>query len=499
MTKTVLDNRDGVVLHTDSISFEETSLLVDIKDVSIPMELSGLPDSLKTLEIGPHLIKSLTHIDIPMYVETYIGPLFHGTVLPHSLKHLTYVQSFSSVTVDKITIPQGVLSINIVSNDKTFSVDGLKIPNSVKSLRIDGKFNTSLTGLNMRNVDNVILPVAYTQPMVEHIDNSDRIGSMSNSIPTVTGISGIDKLSDHLPSLNFLNIVLGDEIPGIWDAWTNVLFEGLVRVRSLHIDATHVTGNILKDVHSVIDRSITVGRPIAREIEISGLIYHQTYKTSYFKISESLKHVNNMTMRLSHQNTLTDIVPFMARTMGMCENRCNSLGYRVYFSLFCVVSSEIGMKNNTIIIKKGDGPVFEKSECVMDEPINDVFEDYDGEEDDGEEDDDIPDSSFNMMGLDVPFDMSGSTEKTYKPILLYTWTKCGFCKKQEDVNERFMSKSDENRTLFEKMVDVRSVDDPSTIQDDRIKSFPSWVSNDNVEPGVKDTEMIRILLNGIDS
>ena len=26
MTKTVLDNRDGVVLHTDSISFEETSL-----------------------------------------------------------------------------------------------------------------------------------------------------------------------------------------------------------------------------------------------------------------------------------------------------------------------------------------------------------------------------------------------------------------------------------------------------------------------------------------
>jgi len=498
MTKIVLENRDGVV-SIDSISFEETSLIIDIKEVSIPMTLSGLPNSLKTLEIGPNLINSLTHIDIPMYIETYIGPVFYDTVLPHSLKHLTYTTSFSSINIDKITIPQGVKSINIISDTKTLSVDGMKIPASVQSLRIDGKFNTSLKDLDMKNIDNIILPVSYNQPMGENTDKSDRIGSMSNSIPIITGKPGIEKLSEHLPSLNFMNIVLGDDIPDIWDAWTNVLFEGLVKVRSLHIDATHVSGNVLKYLHNVIDRSIIVGRPISREIEIDGLIYHQDYKTSYFKIAESLKHVNNLTMKLTHQNTLTDIIPFMARTMGMCQNKCNSMGSRVYFSLFCAVSSEVGSRGNTIVIKKGDGPVFEKSDYITNEPVEEYIEEdeYNSDYDIHEK---IPSSASSFGELTVPFDID--TEDTegekYKPVLLYTWTKCGFCKKQDDVNESFMSKSEEHRARFEQMVDVRSVDDPSTIQDDRIKSFPSWVSNDQVQPGVKDVWMIDTLLGSIE-
>ena len=75
-------------------------------------------------------------------------------------------------------------------------------------------------------------------------------------------------------------------------------------------------------------------------------------------------------------------------------------------------------------------------------------------------------------------------------ITVHLWTSCGYCTKQKDIIENIRKQHDD----FDSKVIVNTVTDPNTIEDKRIRSFPSWVVNDVVQPGVKNEKDILELL-----
>ena len=107
-----------------------------------------------------------------------------------------------------------------------------------------------------------------------------------------------------------------------------------------------------------------------------------------------------------------------------------------------------------------------------------------------------------LQPLTVPlalrsFEGVSNTEKSKpkeKSIVLHSWTKCGFCKKQEAAIDEFKKISLENETLFNDKVEVKLLEDPQDIDDKRVDSFPTWVVNDKLIVGVQSVEDLNKLL-----
>lgn len=81
-----------------------------------------------------------------------------------------------------------------------------------------------------------------------------------------------------------------------------------------------------------------------------------------------------------------------------------------------------------------------------------------------------------------------------RPIVLHTWTKCGFCKKQENVIDEFKKISLENETRFNDKVEVKVIENPEDVQDKRVDSFPTWIKDDEIIVGVQTVENLKTLL-----
>jgi len=453
---------EPLTIPPNEIPIGTTSLTIDIRNDVRPVTIISLPQSLKQLTIGTKLSESLSEIQLPQFLENYSGPVFHDTRLPITLRSLTYVQNFASIDIQKVAIPSGVSTVGIVTTSETASVDNVNLPNNTTSLSIEGPFNTSIDKMNTKNVINLSMPSTFHQPFGIN-DVTSVPGNLANSVPVISGREGMDQLMKYLPSLNHLHVILGDEINDMWDVWTKVLFEGMVNVRSLTIDGSK-SKNVLKYMYRVIDRSVELGRPIARKIHITGLYYNMAHEVSYYKIGQSLINLHDIEITVTHANSVSNIAPSIARIMGMYTNRYDRELGHVYYKVFGAVSTQVYILNDTsIVIDKGEGPKHKRPN--------------------------IPESSFSPMEIDE------IEEIIVKPIILYSWTQCGYCKQQDEIVVRFKGHSEENSRLFDRLVDIQKVEDPSSIQDDRVKSFPTWVTGESISPGVKDSTMIKNLLD----
>ena len=140
----------------------------------------------------------------------------------------------------------------------------------------------------------------------------------------------------------------------------------------------------------------------------------------------------------------------------------------IYYSLFGAIESTLYVNNKTIVIKRGQVPKKFVLKNIEEDKIM------------------IPQSSSTLV---VPIDVEG-IPPPQKEISLFSWTKCGFCNKQEEIINNLDFKQ-----FFDEKVKVEIVEDPSIISDKRITSFPSWVVNDEIQIGVKNEEQIKEMLD----
>lgn len=471
-------------------------LHVEIHEPARPVTISGLPPNLKKLVIGPLLTESLVGpLVLPWALETYRGPVFHDTVLPLTLKKMEYVQSFSSVPVDSLYIPTGVEELTIATNTRVSNVDGVNLPDSVHTMRIEGPFNASLDRLDTKNVSRVVLPEDFLQPIEvpEHappgiLDGvSVDASTVSDGIPVIRGRREADHLVKNLPSLNHLHVILNDDIRDLLDVWTRVLLEGRVRVRSLEVDAGSISSgtDVLRGMYVAIDRAVFLGRPLCKRLVVRNMVHSRTHSVSYYKLAQSLTALHGVEVILSHKNPVPDLSSRLADLMGLTQSRYDeSLQGHVYYKLFGAIATEVYVSGcNTIHIVKGQGARLDADPKIpyipsIPVPVSD------------------PDPSD-------PSDPSSSSSLSYspepvsktRPIVLYSWTECGYCKKQEEIIQAFKEDSGPDSSTFDDLVEVRSITDPSGVADKRIVSFPTWVTGETVTPGVKDAEGIRRMLH----
>ncbi len=474
------------------------TLHVEIKEPVRPVTISGIPPNLKELYIGPLMAESLVGpLDLPWALETYRGPVFHDTVLPLTLKKMMYVQSFSSVPVESIYIPTGVEELTIVTNTRVSSVDSVSLPGSVHTVRIEGPFNASLEKLDTANVSRVVLPKNFSQP-IEVLDNAplgilDGISVdapyLSDGIPVIRGKRETDHLVRYLPSLNHLRVMLNDEILDLVDVWTRVLFEGRVRVRNLVVDAGLVNygTDILRGVHIAIDRAVSLGRPVCRHLFVQNIVYNCNHLVSYYKLAQSLTRLRGIDVVLSHRTPVPDLSSRLADIMGLTQRRYDeTLQRHVYYKLFGAIATEVYVSGcDTIHIIKGQGARLDTGSKIPYIPSIPILPDHHVKT----QTNSAPEPSSSSSITHTPEPDSGT-----RPIILYSWTECGYCKKQEDIIQSFKETSGSEDTTFDDIVEVRTITDPSDIADKRIVSFPTWVTGDTVSPGVKDAEGIKDLI-----
>lgn len=491
----------NVHLEIDSSSLPR-SLYADLKESERPVTISRIDPGLTSLVIGPLLAESLVGpLVLPWALETYRGPVFHDTVLPLTLKNLGLVQSFSSAPAESIYIPTGVQDITIATRTRVSNVDRVNLPDSVHTLRIEGPFNASLDSLDTKNVTRVVLPEAFRQPVdspgrspPEILDGiSADASGIYDGIPVVRGEQETAHLLRYLPRLNHLHVILNDDIRDFVDVWTRVLFEGRVRVRSIVVDAEHARPgtDVLRGMYVAIDRAVSLGRPVCRHLVVRNIPNNRTHVVSYYKLAESLTRLHEIEVVLSHKTPVPDLAPRIAGIMGLTQNRYDeSIQRHVYYRLFGVIATEVYVSGcDTIHIVKGQGALVEtRPTTVMPAipvpPVRDVDDDESAEGSVTE-----PSSS----SLPLPYGPEPVTKT--RPIVLYSWTECGYCKKQEEIIQAYREGSVEDASTFDDIVEVRTITDPSDIADKRIVSFPTWVTGDAVIPGVRDAEGIRSLIN----
>ena len=140
----------------------------------------------------------------------------------------------------------------------------------------------------------------------------------------------------------------------------------------------------------------------------------------------------------------------------------------IYYSLFGAIESTLYVNNKTIVIKRGQVPKKFVLKNIEEDKIM------------------VPQSSSTLV---VPIDVEG-IPPPQKEISLFSWTKCGFCNKQEEIINNL-----EFKPLFDEKVKIEIVEYPNTISDKRITSFPSWVVDGEIQIGVKNEEQIKEMLD----
>jgi len=440
---------------------DEEVISLDINSTARPISLYRIPPSVQSLQLGQNLSESLVSpLVLPTNIISYRGPIFHDTILPQSLESLTLVENLSSIPIEELSIPQNVTELGIVVKNKESSIDGLVVPEMTTSLKIEGPFNMSIDNFEGKNISSIFLPPSYTQAS-ENIPNLtlDSQRDIKDSIPTICSKESLEAIRKYVPTMNHIRVILGENIEDILDVWTKVLLEARVKVRSIEIDASNIkSSNVIKNMHVALDRSTKLGRPFCKKITIHG-INTTDIDISYLKIAESLIYQCDLDIILKHTSPINDISLRLADIMGLSDRRYDDeKECHIYYKSFGANMSEVCIYGSTIRITRGQCPIQKRN-------IR-------------------PESSFFVSPPPAPS----------KDIILYTWTKCGYCKKQNNIIETFKRENPESLDTFDEMISIIEVDDPSTIKDHDITSFPSWVINSEIVPGVKDSGSIGELL-----
>lgn len=459
----------------------ETSSAVDW------LSVTNIPSNLTLLEFGPLLSSSLaTPFYLPTTLTSYKGPVISGMKLPPSLKKLTLVETMKSAQTSDTALPAQLKTL-VVENPLKFSnLDLTKLPASLETLQIVGKYNCSLEKLVLPpsvvlvDVGKSIQPVDLVATRVQIVqqqqpDSTDEESGILNANPLVVGsgqenIKVLEELRRKKPRLERLHVILDDEVlTSLGDVWTEVLLEGRVQVRELTV--TNLTkSTCLADCGEVFKRSNALGRKFCRRLVVKSETYSHV---AHLKLASNLKRLSGTSIEISYvdKSGPSDcLLPRLGHILGLKKT-----GPRKYFSdSFGATSTSLEITHERELhVVVGDSPLrYETPPTPQALTVPAVL------------------SSFQ----EVP-----NAEKPVpkeRPIVLHTWTKCGYCTKQEEIIDQFKKLSLKNETNFKDKVEIQVLDDPNDVKDKRVDSFPTWVKDGVLIPGVQSIEDLQKLLAG---
>lgn len=456
-------------------------LVVETTSIVHRLSITNVPSNLTLLEFGPLLSSSLAApFYLPLSLLTYRGPLISGMKLPLNLKKVTLIETLKSIQTSDIALPPDLKTL-VVENPLKFSnLDLIKLPPTLKTLKIVGKHNCSLeklivppsvvsidVGTSIQPVDLVATRVEISQEVLQEMDEdflgvNPMVVSASPENQKIVGALRIKK-----PRLEKLHVILDDvSWTSIGDVWTEVLLEGRVQVRELTV-TNMAEKPCLGDCGEVFKRSSVLGRKLCRKLVVESEVYSHV---THLNLANSLKLVSGVTIEVTYVDSLGPSECLLPR-IGHLLNLTKSGSKYVSDSFGATATSvEIGHERKLRIVV-GDSPVRYQTPKPL-EPLT------------------VPLALSSFEGV-------SKTEKSKpkeKSIVLHSWTKCGFCKKQEAAIDEFKKISLENETMFNDKVKVNVLEDPQDVDDKRVDSFPTWVVNDKVIVGVQSVENLKTLL-----
>ena len=231
----------------------------------------------------------------------------------------------------------------------------------------------------------------------------------------------------------------------LYSTWFNEMFEGRSAVSNLVLEGP----KSLRKADRVFYRSLLLERPVCTQLSVQNEILDEPV---LFSLCSALAFVKNISIDITFVEHFPEsLLPRLANILSgskFLRNVSNMYITRSFGGTDSTVSSTM----NVLKIVMGNLP------RVFAPKIE---------------------ASFEMVPVSTP------------KIHLYTWSNCSFCTRQEEIIKALTS---DERDRFNRLVRVEKVDDPSKVSDKRVNSFPSWVIDDVVLPGVKNAISIKTLL-----
>jgi len=428
---------------------DEIEINLEINEETDFIKVANIPKNLIFLRFGEKLSRSMISCSsLPQFLSSYHGPYLYNQTMPDFVTNLSLLNTKYSIPYHLMKIPGNLVSLTIKSDVNISDLDSIRLPNGLNYLNLDGKTDISLSNLELPQNINIKKSVWMKNnnfSCEKFKENRDMV--VLKSTEKVNDLIK-NKMISSIPNLHIDNDMTLCEI------WTGILMDGIVQVGNLLIDSSNK--NFFNNSHKVFDRSFKLNRPIAfKSLIIRNLTYTEEMNSSLLSLARSLVNIYDIIIRIEFKNEFNqNLIRPMAKLNGMSS--VNIGGEFIYRSLNGAIESSIYYKDNNLFIKKGQG--YKKFNKLI---------------------------SSSSSGLLVPL-----IEKPEKSIKLYLWSRCGYCVRQKDIIEEI------NSEKFDRIVKIFDVDDPNTLDDYRIRSFPTWVVNDTLLSGVKSKDEI---LNMLDS
>ena len=465
-------------------------LVVETTSAVNRLSIANVPSNLTLLELGPLLTSSLAEpFYLPITLSSYKGPMISGMKLPANLKKLTLVETMKSLQTSDTDLPPDLKTL-VVENPLKFSnLDSTRLPPSLETLQIVGKYNCSLeklflppslvsvdVGQSIQPVDLVATRVDIVQHVQQEQDSDSEAILSVNPLVVSSGPENkkvLDALRRLKPRVAKLHVVLDDEVlTSLGDVWTEVLLEGRVQVRELTVtnmkkkqDTKKTT--CLSDCGEVFKRSSVLGRKLCRRL----IVESETFSdVTHLNLANALKLIGGTSLEISYVDTNFSecLLPRLGQLLNL-----RKAGPKKYVSdSFGATSTSLELSaEGKVHVVVGDSPERYQTPLIP-QPLT------------------VPVALSSFEGVS---NIEESKPKE-KPIVLHTWTKCGFCKKQEDIIHQFKKMSLGNETKFNDKVEVKVLENPQDIQDKRVDSFPTWVKDKELIVGVQTIENLQRLL-----
>lgn len=240
---------------------------------------------------------------------------------------------------------------------------------------------------------------------------------------------------------------------------------------------TTSTGTCLTDCSEVFHRSLVVKRKLCRKL----FVLNETFSlATHLNLATSLKEVSGMSVELSYgrketpnehninnRNPSICLLPRLAEKLGLASSG----------SRYKYLSDSFGATSTSAEITPAGNLKFVIGESPAKHTIPQA-----------------PQRSTVPVSSSAFQDATTDAKPKERPIVLHTWTACGFCQKQEGIIEEFKNSSDKNKDTFNDLVEIMKVDNPRHTVDKRVDSFPTWVKNGELIVGVQSSEKILELL-----
>ena len=411
------------------------------------------------VSLGSNVSYSLAEpIELSLAVESYAGPVIDKMMLPSGLKSLTIIETPKSASLSRVTLPSGLQTLEIHLTGVFSPVDEMDLPGTLTKLVVRGEHNCSLellkipqslthidTGSSVQPVDrlqtgNVEARVVSrsTRPLQTIDTPTTRFGerlTLTSSLPLVSTVHAV------LPRLQHVSVILDRTMwQSVGDVWCKLLLEGRVHVQTLFL--VNTTDNVcMRDFGEVLYRSDRLGRPLCARVRVMGETFDYA---ACLRVAEAIRKVG-----YDLQVDIDYATAFPACALHR-------------------VASVLGAG-----FRDGD----------MEYHSQDTNVEYNANENT---------LSFTKVASD------GHSEEMHadKPVTLYSWQSCGFCKEQEAVVKDLLEHGERDTVdKFHRLVAVKNLQNPQDADDERIKMFPTWVINGTLTPGIKQKEDIRIMLN----